>query len=166
MTGWIYYLYNPSFFKPDNIANIVGLGDLYQKLGFDYIFDTNLGADITTFEEAGECVNCLKKDKMVLTSCCPAWVKFVEFNYPEFVKNISTTKSPQMCLGAVVKTYFAEKMKIDPKKIVMVSIMPCVAKKFEINRPEFKTRGLKTIDYVLTTQRSRNSICKPTNQKI
>ncbi|MFA5358449.1 MAG: [FeFe] hydrogenase, group A [Patescibacteria group bacterium] len=123
-----------------------------KKLGFDYVFDTNFGADITTFEEAGECFECLGKGKMVTTSCCPAWVKFVEFNYPEFVGNISTTKSPQQCLGVAVKTYFAEKMKIDPRKIKVVSIMPCVAKKFEADRPELEYNNMKMVDYVLTTR--------------
>ncbi|MFA5076093.1 MAG: [FeFe] hydrogenase, group A [Patescibacteria group bacterium] len=124
-----------------------------KKLGFDYILDTNLGADITTFEEAKECFECLGRGKMVLTSCCPAWVKYVEFFYPEFVKNISTTKSPQQCVGVVAKTYFAQKLGIDPRKIVMVSVMPCVAKKFEAARPELRLKGgLKAVDYVLTVR--------------
>jgi iron-only hydrogenase group A len=121
-------------------------------MGFNYVFDTNLGADITTFEEAGECFECLGKGRMVMTSCCPAWVKYVEFFYPEFVKNISTTKSPQQCLGLAIKTYFAEKEKINPKNIVVVSVMPCVAKKFEAERPELKYQGLKAVDYVLSTR--------------
>lgn len=141
------------FGKPVGTVVTGELVTALKKLGFNYVFDTNLGADITTFEEAGECFSKLAKDELVLTSCCPAWVKYVEFFYPEFVKNISTTKSPQECLGAAIKTYFAQKKKIDPKKIVVVSVMPCVAKKFEAERPELKLDGgLKAVDYVLTTR--------------
>ncbi len=137
--------------KPGEIVTKKLVGGI-KALGFDYVFDTNLGADITTFEEAGECYQRLKQGKMTLTSCCPAWVKFVEFNYPEFIKNISTTRSPQACLSSVIKTYFAEKKGIDPKKIVVVAVMPCVAKKFEAARPELTVKGLRATDYVITTR--------------
>ncbi len=123
-----------------------------KKLGFDYVFDTNLGADITTFEEAGEYFEGFKRRKMLFTSCCSAWFKFVRFYYPEFIPNISTVHSPQTCLGKTVKTYFAEKQSINPRDIVMVSIMPCVAKKFEITQPNTKINGMYAVDHVLTTR--------------
>ena len=126
-----------------------------KKLGFDYVFDTSVGADFTTAEEAGEAVERIleNKDLPIFTSCCPSWVKFVEFYHPEFRKNISHARSPQIMLGAIIKNYFAPKQKIDPKKIIMVSIMPCTAKKYEASRPELKfVNGLKPVDYVWTTR--------------
>lgn len=125
-----------------------------RKLGADKIFDTSVGADFTTVSEAEEVVERIKKNKRlpVLTSCCPSWVKYVEMHYPEFIKNISTTRSPQIILGGLIKTYWAKKEKINPNKIVVVSVMPCVAKKYEISRPELKIKGIKPVDYVLTTR--------------
>lgn len=124
-----------------------------KKLGVDKVFDTSCGADFTTFEEAKELMEKLKKGTTpCLSSCCSAWVKFVEFNYPEFIPKIATTRSPQTILGGLIKTYFAEKDKIDPKNIVVVSVMPCVAKKYEIRRKELEIKGLKPVDYVLTTR--------------
>jgi len=123
-------------------------------LGVDKVFDTCVGADFTTTSEAEEVVERIKKNKNlpILTSCCPAWVKFVEQNFPEFIPNLSTTRSPQTILGGVIKTYWAQKEKIDPKKIFVVSIMPCIAKKFEIARPQLKVLGMNSVDYVLTTR--------------
>ena len=124
-----------------------------KKLGVDKVFDTSVGADFTTTEEAEELIEKIaKKTTPCLSSCCSAWVKFVEFYYPEFVPHIATTRSPQSILGSIIKTYWAEKEDIDPKKIVVVSIMPCVAKKYEIRRPELKVSGVMPVDYVLTTR--------------
>ncbi len=125
-----------------------------KKLGVDKVFDTCVGADFTTTSEAEEVVERIKSGKNlpILTSCCPSWVKYVEQNYPEFIPNLSTTRSPQVILGGLIKTYWAEKEGIDPKKIFVVSIMPCVSKKFEIERPQLKISGMKAVDYVLTTR--------------
>lgn len=125
-----------------------------KKLGFDYVFDTNFGADITTIAEAEELIERLsgKGALPMFTSCCPSWVRFVEFYYPEFIPNLTTARSPQMHLGGIVKTYWAEKMKKDPKNIVIVSIMPCTSKKYEAVRPELKYKGIQLVDHVLTTR--------------
>lgn len=125
-----------------------------RLLGFDYVFDTQYGADLTIVEESNELLKRIenKGPFPMFTSCCPAWVKFVEEFHPDMLVNISSVMSPQQMVGALTKTYFAQKMKIDPKKIVVVSIMPCTAKKGEIERPELKTNGLKNVDYVLTTR--------------
>ncbi|MBU2545417.1 iron hydrogenase small subunit, partial [Patescibacteria group bacterium] len=112
------------------------------------------GADFTTSSEALEVVERIKKNKNlpVFTSCCPSWVKFLEQKYPEFIPNLSTTRSPQVILGGLIKTYWAQEKKIDPKKIFVVSIMPCTAKKYEIIRPENNVLGMRPVDYVLTTR--------------
>ncbi|MFH1036777.1 MAG: [FeFe] hydrogenase, group A [Patescibacteria group bacterium] len=124
-----------------------------RKLGVDKVFDVSVGADFATAEEANEFIGKLKKGTgPCFSSCCPAWVKFIEFNHPELIPHLATTRSPQMIIGGLIKTYWAKKEKIDPKKIVVVSIMPCVAKKYEIERPELKINGLKPVDYVLTTR--------------
>lgn len=125
-----------------------------KKLGFDYVFDVNCFADITTIVEAEEFIERLKSGgKMpMLTSCCPAWVKFVEFYRPELIPNLTSSRSPQIHGAGLIKTYWAEKLKISPKKIVVVSIMPCTAKKFESARPELKIRGIQPVDYVITTR--------------
>jgi iron-only hydrogenase group A len=124
-----------------------------KKLGVKYVFDTSVGADFTTYEEAKEYVEKLKTgDLPCISSCCPAWVKFIEFNYPEFIPHIASTRSPHVILGGLIKTYWAEKMKIDPKKILVVSIMPCTAKKYEVRRPENKVYGMAPVDFVLTTR--------------
>lgn len=123
-----------------------------KKLGADRVFDTSVGADFTTYEEAQELIEKLeKKTTPCLSSCCSAWVKFVEFYYPEFISHLATTRSPQTILGGLIKTYFAAQERRDPKKIVVVSVMPCVAKKYEIKRKELEINGLKPVDYVLTT---------------
>ena len=125
-----------------------------KKAGFDYVFDTATGADFTTMEESDELIERLTKNEKLpgMTSCCPAWVKFIEFNYPEFIENLCTSRSPQVMLGGIIKKYLAKKEGIDPKKIFVVSIMPCVAKKFEIKREELKINGEYPVDMVLTTR--------------
>lgn len=125
-----------------------------RQVGAKKAFDVSVAADVTTIEEANELIERVvgKKVLPMFTSCCPAWVKYVEFYYPEFIPNLTTVRSPQTILGGLTKTYFAKKENIDPKKIVVVSIMPCTAKKYEITRPEFDIDGLKPIDYVLTTR--------------
>lgn len=129
--------------------------------GFDKVFDTNFSADLTIIEEGTELLIRLykalvQKDKSValpqFTSCSPGWVKFLEHFYPEYIPNLSSAKSPQQMFGAVIKTYYAKLMKIDPKDIVTVALMPCSAKKFECNRPEMCDSGFKDIDYGLTTR--------------
>ncbi|MCX6781968.1 MAG: [FeFe] hydrogenase, group A [Candidatus Magasanikbacteria bacterium] len=125
-----------------------------RALGFNYVFDTSAAADFTTIEEASEAVERIKKGENlpIFTSCCPSWVMFMEFNRPDYVKHLSTARSPEIMLGGLIKTYWAEKEKIDPKQIISVSVMPCTSKKFEIERPEFKINGLKPVDIVITTR--------------
>jgi NADH-quinone oxidoreductase subunit G/NADP-reducing hydrogenase subunit HndD len=124
-----------------------------KKLGVDKVFDTSVGADFTTTEEAGELIEKMEKGTTpCFSSCCPSWVKFLEFNYPEFIPHLATTRSPQAILGGLIKTYWAKKENIDPKKITVVSIMPCVAKKYEIRRKELEIDEMKPVDYVLTTR--------------
>ncbi len=121
-----------------------------RKLGFDMVFDTDFGADLTIIEEANELVERIKKKDILpmITSCSPGWINFIEKFYPELLKHLSSCKSPHQMFGAIVKTYYAEKQSIDPKNIVVVSIMPCTAKKYEANRKELKG----DVDYVLTTR--------------
>jgi iron-only hydrogenase group A len=125
-----------------------------KKLGFDKVFDTSVGADFTTFEEAGELKERLEKGENLpaFSSCCPSWVKFIEFYYPEFIPNLCTSRSPQVMLGGLIKTYWAEKEKIDPQNIIVVSVMPCVSKKYEVQREELKIEGMFPVDYVMTTR--------------
>ena len=125
-----------------------------RRLGFDRVFDTCFAADLTIMEEGSELVHRLTNGGMLpmLTSCSPGWIKFVETFYPDFLANLSTCKSPQQMMGAVIKSYFAEREGIDPAQIFSVSIMPCTAKKFEAARPEMGRDGLPDIDAVLTTR--------------
>jgi len=131
-----------------------------RQLGFDGVFDTNFAADLTIMEEGTELLTRLKKalvDKAEValpqfTSCCPAWIKFAEHYYPELLPNISSCKSPQQMFGPVAKTYYANKIGKKPEDIVVVSVMPCTAKKFENQRPEMNDSGLRDVDYVLTTR--------------
>ncbi len=125
-----------------------------KKLGFNRVFDTDFGADMTTYEEAHELMERIEKNRNLpmTTSCCPAWIVFMEKTYPELLKHISTCKSPQQMFGAIAKTYYAKLHDIDPKNIVVVSAMPCTAKKFECERKEMRSSGLKDVDYVLTTR--------------
>lgn len=135
---------------------------LLRKLGADYVLDTNFAADMTIVEEASELVERLTTHNNPLpqfTSCCPAWVKFAEIYYPELLPNISSAKSPIGMQGPTIKTYFAKKMGIDPKKIVNVALTPCTAKKFEIRRGEMNASaryldlpGLRDMDHVITTR--------------
>ena len=135
-----------------------------KKIGFDSVFDTNTGADFTIMEEANEFLDRVEdgENLPIITSCCPAWVRFAEMNYPELLKNLSSCKSPHQMLGAIVKSYFARKMNLEPSKIFLVSVMPCIAKKFEINRPEMQVDGIKDVDAVITT-RDLATMIKQTN---
>lgn len=125
-----------------------------KELGFDYVFDTNFGADLTVIEEGGELLERLQSGGPfpIITSCCPAWVNFMESQYPDMIPLVSSTKSPHQMNGAIIKTYFAKKLNIDPKNIVVVSIMPCVAKKAESKRPELAGDWGKDVDIVITTR--------------
>ncbi|MFH1427244.1 MAG: [FeFe] hydrogenase, group A [Patescibacteria group bacterium] len=125
-----------------------------RKLGFNYVFDVSFGADITTIVEAEELLSRLKKKSVLpmITSCCPAWVKYLEFYNPELIPNLTTARSPHIHSGGAIKTFWAEKMKINPKNILVVSIMPCTAKKFGATRKELKVNGNWPVDYVLTTR--------------
>jgi NADH-quinone oxidoreductase subunit G/NADP-reducing hydrogenase subunit HndD len=125
-----------------------------RMLGFDRVFDTNFTADLTIIEEGNELLKRVKEGGTLplITSCSPGWIKFVEHFYPELLPHLSTCKSPQQMLGALAKTYFADKEGINPKDIVVVSVMPCTAKKFECSRPEMNDSGYKDVDYVLTTR--------------
>ena len=125
-----------------------------RMLGFDKVFDTDTAADLTIMEEGTELIDRIRGGGVLplITSCSPGWIKFCEHNYPEMLPNLSTCKSPHQMMGAVVKSYFAEKNGIDPKKIVVVSVMPCTAKKFEAKRPELSVNGLADVDHVITTR--------------
>ncbi len=132
-----------------------------RQLGFDGIFDTNFTADLTILEEGSELLMRLhaalkeKRDDVALpqyTSCSPGWIQYMEYYFPEIIPNISSCKSPQQMFGALAKTYYAAQKKVDPKDMVVVSIMPCTAKKFEAKRPEMFSSGYQDVDYVLTTR--------------
>lgn len=125
-----------------------------RKLGFDKVFDTDFAADLTIMEEATEFLDRVKNGGKLplITSCSPGWVKFCEHYFPDMTENLSSCKSPQQMFGAAAKTYYAEKMGLDPKNIVMVSIMPCTAKKFEIGRDDQSAAGVPDVDYSLTTR--------------
>lgn len=126
-----------------------------KDLGFDYIFDINFGADITTMTEAEELVKRLNDKKAVwpmFTSCCPAWVAYAEFNHPELIPNLTSARSPHIHSAGAIKTYFAQKNKLNPKNIIVVSIVPCTAKKYEAIRPEMYLEGRPLVDYVITTR--------------
>lgn len=125
-----------------------------KHIGFDYVFDVNFGADITTVEEAAELVERLetKKDLPIFTSCCPAWVRYVEIFHHDLIPNLSTTKSPTHCLAAASKSYFAKKIKTRPSRIINVEIMPCVAKKYEAKQPELRKSFNPEVDFSLTVR--------------
>ena len=136
-----------------NRAGDISTGQLVtalKRLGFDAVFDTNFAADLTIMEEGTELINRIKTNKNLplFTSCSPGWIKFIEHFYPEYLNNISTAKSPQQMFGAIAKSYYAEEKGIAPEDIVVVSVMPCTAKKFEAKREEL----LGDVDYVLTTR--------------
>ncbi|MCF8296195.1 MAG: [FeFe] hydrogenase, group A [Saprospiraceae bacterium] len=125
-----------------------------RKIGFDKVFDTSFSADLTIIEESTELIDRITKNENLplITSCCPAWVKYAEEFVPEFIPNISSCKSPQQMLGAIINTYFAEREGLESKDIYSVSIMPCTAKKFEAQREEMTHKGITDVDAVLTTR--------------
>lgn len=125
-----------------------------KKLGFDKVFDTNTGADFTIMEEANEFIDRIEDGGTLpmITSCCPAWVRFAEKNYPDQLEHLSSCKSPHQMFGAVIKSYYARKFNIDPSKIFVVSVMPCIAKKYECTREEMEEDGLRDVDAVITTR--------------
>jgi iron-only hydrogenase group A len=125
-----------------------------RRVGFHRVFDTSFTADLTIMEEASELVRRISRSETLpmFTSCSPGWIKFVEQFYPDFIPNLSTCKSPQQMMGAIIKSYFAQRESMDPSRIVSVSIMPCTAKKFECSRPEMGTGHIPDVDYVMTTR--------------
>ncbi len=136
-------------------ANVEGkMVAALRRLGFDRVFDTNFAADVTIVEEANELVERINNGGVLpmITSCSPGWVKFCEYFYPDMINHLSSCKSPQQMASAIIKTYYAEKMGIDPKDIFVVSIMPCTAKKFEIRRDDQNASGDFDTDVALTTR--------------
>ena len=133
-----------------------------RRLGFDKVFDTDFAADLTIMEEANELIDRVKNGGVLpmITSCSPGWIKFCEHQYPDFLPNLSSCKSPHEMEGAVIKSYYAEKAGIDPKDIVVVSVMPCTAKKFEAARPELGHDGMADVDIVITTRELARMIKK------
>ncbi len=129
-----------------------------RALGFDKVFDTNFSADLTIMEEGNEIVERVKSGKNlpILTSCCPGWINFIEHNYPDLLHIPSSCKSPQQMFGAIAKSYYAEKIGVKPADLIVVSVMPCQAKKYEAARPEFSHDGVRDVDYVVTTR----ELCK------
>jgi NADH-quinone oxidoreductase subunit G len=125
-----------------------------RRLGFAKVFDTDFSADLTIMEEGTELINRIKtgKNLPLLTSCCPGWVNFFEHQFPDLLHMPSTAKSPQQMFGSIAKSYYAEKVGVAPKDMVVVSIMPCLAKKYEAARPEFEHNGVRDVDYVLSTR--------------
>lgn len=136
-------------------SNTIGLiVAALKKMGFDKVFDTTFTADLTIMEEGTELLTRLKEGGTLplFTSCCPAWVRFAELNYPQLLNNLSTCRSPQQMFGSVMKKFLPKEMGVDAKDVVTVSIMPCTAKKAEAKRPEFAEDGMADVDIVLTTQ--------------
>ncbi|NLC32425.1 MAG: 4Fe-4S dicluster domain-containing protein [Clostridiales bacterium] len=136
-------------------TNVSGkLAASLRRLGFDRVFDTEFGADLTIMEESTELIGRIQNGGVLpmITSCSPGWINYCETFYPEFIPNLSSCKSPHEMTGAMVKTYYAMKMGIDPKDIAVVSVMPCTAKKFEADREELSVKGLMDVDAVITTR--------------
>ncbi|OJV65994.1 MAG: ferredoxin [Clostridiales bacterium 38-18] len=136
-------------------TNVTGkLATALRRLGFDKIFDTNWAADVTIMEEGTELLHRLQNGGVLpmITSCSPGWVRYIEFNYPELLPHLSTCKSPQNMFGALAKSYYAEKHGIDPKDILVISVMPCTSKKSEIVRPELEVNGYRDVDVSITTR--------------
>ena len=133
-----------------------------RRLGFDKVFDTDFAADLTIMEEAHEFLDRVQNGGKLplITSCSPGWIKYCEHYFPDMTENLSSCKSPQQMFGATLKTYFAEKMGIDPKKIVSVSVMPCTAKKFEIGRDDEDAAGVPDVDIAITTRELARMIKK------
>ena len=125
-----------------------------RKMGFDKVFDTNTAADLTIIEEGNEFIERLTNGGTfpMITSCCPSWIKYIEMNYPEQLAHLSSCKSPHQMFGAIIKSYYAEKMNLDPAKIFVVSVMPCIAKKYERTRPYEDGSGYPDVDAVITTR--------------
>ena len=125
-----------------------------KRMGFDKVFDTNTAADLTIMEEANELIERLQNGGTLpmITSCSPGWIRYIEMNYPDQLAHLSSCKSPHQMFGAILKSYYAEKAGIDPKKMYVVSVMPCIAKKFEKTREEMKNDGLDNVDSVITTR--------------
>ncbi|HAX39802.1 MAG TPA: ferredoxin, partial [Clostridiales bacterium] len=142
-------------------TNVQGkLAAALRRLGFDKVFDVDFAADVTIMEEGTELLNRLQNGGKLplITSCSPGWVKFCEYYFPDMIENLSSCKSPQQMFGALVKTYYAEKMGIDPKDLFVVSIMPCTAKKFECTRDNEAAAGVPDVDVSLTTRELANMI--------
>ena len=136
-------------------TNVEGkMATALRRLGFDKVFDTNFAADLTIMEESQELIERITNGGTLpmITSCSPGWIRYCEFYYPEQLDHLSTCKSPQQMFGATLKTWYAEKMGIDPAKIVSVSVMPCTAKKFEIGRDDQNASGFADVDYSITTR--------------
>lgn len=125
-----------------------------RLLGFNGVFDTDFAADLTIMEETTEFIERVKKGENlpILTSCCPGWVKFFEHQFPDLINIPSSAKSPQQMFGAIAKTYYANKIGVNPKDLVVVSVMPCLAKKYEASREEFSTNGVRDVDFVISTR--------------
>jgi NADP-reducing hydrogenase subunit HndD len=131
-----------------------------KRLGFDGVYDTDFAADLTILEEANELIERVQNGGPLplITSCSPGWVKFCEHYYPEFIPNLSSCKSPQQMFGAIYKTWYAQKHNLDPKDIFVVGIMPCTAKKFEVNRDDENAAGVPDCDVALTTREAARMI--------
>lgn len=125
-----------------------------RRMGFNAVFDTTFGADLTIIEEANEIIKRVTANENlpILTSCCPGWINFVKYQFPDLKYMPSTCKSPQQMTGTIAKTYYAEKIGVKPQDMVVVSVMPCLAKKYEAGRPEHQTSGARDVDYVITTR--------------
>ena len=153
--------FHEEFGKEAGICSTGKLVSALRTLGFDHVFDTDFAADLTIMEEANEFIGRVKdgKNLPILTSCCPGWVKFFEHQFPDLMYMPSTAKSPQQMFGAIAKSYYAEKMGIKPKDLIVVSVMPCLAKKYEASRPEFSHDNVSDVDIVIST-RELASMCK------
>ena len=140
-------------FKPGDLVTEQMVAGI-RRLGVDKVIDTNFSADLTIMEEGTEFLGRLTNGGTLpmITSCSPGWINYVEKNYPDLLDNLSSCKSPQQMFGAVTKTYYAEKLGIDPENMFVVSVMPCIAKKYEAKRPEMNASGYRDIDVVLTTR--------------
>ncbi len=135
--------------------DIIGsLNAALRKIGFDVVFDTSFAADLTIMEESAELIHRIQNGETLpmITSCCPGWVKYAEEFHPDILQHISSCKSPQQMMGAIIKSYYAEKQGLKPEDIYSVSVMPCTAKKFENNRDEMQHKGVVDVDAVLTTR--------------
>lgn len=130
------------------------LASAFRRMGFNGVFDTDWAADLTIIEEASELIHRIQHGGKlpILTSCCPAWVRFFEYQFPDMLDIPSTCKSPQIMMGTIIKTYYAEKMNIPPEDILVVSVMPCIAKKAEVQRDELRIGELHDVDWVITTR--------------